>query len=308
MADPDTAQNAAVPLAFNQFIEVMNMDQAKDLVRAINTFMKDFKHRTPNAEADSQAVQGFLQQMETAMAKHPLFAASSPAELDAATEAMEKYLMTKLHERTFRAAPDDVERDELLAVRCTGLGFVQPQHLEVPDGIVDEGCLARAAAELNRMNNFKAPRDKLVCILNCCRMLNNLLTSRSTADGIGADDFTPLLILAVIRARPTCLASNLAYIERYRYHARLVSEAQYYYIQLCSAATFIEMMDATSLKVHPDEFIAHMLAAGAMSDEQLAMMQSSNSNSADGSAAAAAAGPGQPPPPQLQQPGQPQPG
>jgi hypothetical protein len=31
-------------------------------------------------------LQGFLQQMETAMAKHPLFAASSPAELDAATE------------------------------------------------------------------------------------------------------------------------------------------------------------------------------------------------------------------------------
>jgi hypothetical protein len=37
-----------------------------------------------------------------------------------------------------------------------GLGFVQPHHLEVPDGIVDEGCLARAAAELNRMNSFKA--------------------------------------------------------------------------------------------------------------------------------------------------------
>jgi hypothetical protein len=32
------------------------------------------------------SLQGFLQQMETAMAKHPLFAASSPAELDAATE------------------------------------------------------------------------------------------------------------------------------------------------------------------------------------------------------------------------------
>jgi hypothetical protein len=70
-------------------------------------------------------------------------------------QALEKYLMTKLHERTFRQAPDDVERDELLAVRCAGLGFVQPHHLEVPDGIADEGCLARAAAELNRMNSFK---------------------------------------------------------------------------------------------------------------------------------------------------------
>ena len=35
------------------------------------------------------------------MAKHPLFAGSGPQELDAACEALEKYLMTKLHDRTF---------------------------------------------------------------------------------------------------------------------------------------------------------------------------------------------------------------
>jgi hypothetical protein len=80
-------------------------------------------------------------------------------------QALEKYLMTKLHERTFRQAPDDVERDELLAVRCAGLGFVQPHHLEVPDGIVDEGCLARAAAELNRMNSFKVGSKERTCVL-----------------------------------------------------------------------------------------------------------------------------------------------
>jgi hypothetical protein len=55
---------------------------------------------------------------------------------------------------------------------------------------------------------------------------------------VGADDFTPLLILAVIRARPTSLGSNLAYIERYRYHSRLVSETHYYYIQLVRPPVF----------------------------------------------------------------------
>lgn len=168
--------------------------------------------------------------------------------------------MTKLHERTFRQSADDVERDELLAIRCAALQFVVPAHLEIPDGVVDEAALGRAAAELNKINNYKvrhagmharghaaggqrqtccsvgavstltrrsqansavmphclaagghvltanplpalntlavsavcagsgslqAPRDKLVCILNCCRMLNNLLTSRSKAEGIG---------------------------------------------------------------------------------------------------------------------------
>lgn len=31
----------------------------------------------------------------------------------------------------------------------------------------------------------QAPRDKLVCILNCCRMLNSMLASRSKAEGVG---------------------------------------------------------------------------------------------------------------------------
>jgi hypothetical protein len=36
----------------------------------------------------------------------------------------------------------------------------------------------------------------------------------------------------VIKAATPALASNLAYIERYRYHPKLTAEAQYYYIQL----------------------------------------------------------------------------
>lgn len=74
--------------------------------------MKGFKQSAPDADADSRAVQvrgsqagvdiaagaagvprllvcvmqGFLQQMETAMAKHPLFADTTPQEQDAATE------------------------------------------------------------------------------------------------------------------------------------------------------------------------------------------------------------------------------
>lgn len=57
MTDIESQHNAALPVAFNRFIEIMNQDAAKDLVRMINTFMKELKHRPSNAEADSQAVQ-----------------------------------------------------------------------------------------------------------------------------------------------------------------------------------------------------------------------------------------------------------
>ena len=48
----------------------------------------------------------------------------------------------------------------------------------------------------------------------------------------GADDFTPVLIYTVIRAQPEALASNLAFVERYRMVSRLVSESMYFFVQM----------------------------------------------------------------------------
>lgn len=59
-----------------------------------------------------------------------------------------------------------------------------------------------AQKELQKINTYKAPHDKLVCILNCCRVINNLLLNVSLATNDnppGADDFLPILIYIVIK-------------------------------------------------------------------------------------------------------------
>ena len=48
--------------------------------------MREIKQRAPDPEVDGRLVQGFFEQMETAMAKHPLWAGATPHDLDAATE------------------------------------------------------------------------------------------------------------------------------------------------------------------------------------------------------------------------------
>nr|CAD1837554.1 unnamed protein product [Ananas comosus var. bracteatus] len=67
---------------------------------------------------------------------------------------------------------------------------------------------------------YKAPRDKLVCILNCCKVINNLLLNvfiASDENPPGADEFLPVLIYVIIKANPPQLHSNLLYIQRYRH-------------------------------------------------------------------------------------------
>ncbi len=83
---------------------------------------------------------------------------------------------------------DDLERDRVLAQRIALFGWVEAKHLDVPEGEGSEGFLmfaqqgdtytsiglARAdlhIAELLKINHYKAPRDKLICILNCCKVI-----------------------------------------------------------------------------------------------------------------------------------------
>lgn len=59
-----------------------------------------------------------------------------------------------------------------------------------------------AQKELQKINMYKAPRDKLACILNCCKVINNLLLNASIVSNEnppGADEFLPVLIYVTIK-------------------------------------------------------------------------------------------------------------
>lgn len=93
--------------------------------------------------------------------------------------------------------------------------FIQPKHLDIrdmPEDISEERWEA-SASELRMMSKFKSPRDKLICILNCCRIVTFLLTKATSETGRqpGADEFLPALIYGVIRANPDNLYSNVEY-------------------------------------------------------------------------------------------------
>jgi hypothetical protein len=63
----------------------------------------------------------------------------------------------------------------------------------------------------------------------------------------GADDFTPVLIYVTIKAAPDAMASNLAFIERFRLASHLVSEVSYMFVQMVSFIPVVCLKYPTNL-------------------------------------------------------------
>jgi hypothetical protein len=88
-------------------------------------------------------------------------------------------------------------------------------------------------AELLKINHYKAPRDKMICVLNCCKVifgqsiivtitiislktrklniisLLGLIRHVAGWDNTSADAFLPILIFVVLRANPDNMISNI---------------------------------------------------------------------------------------------------
>ncbi|KAE8729348.1 Vacuolar protein sorting-associated protein 9A [Hibiscus syriacus] len=161
--------------------------------------------------------------------------------------------MTKLFASVFASLPDDVKHDEQLSEKMALVQqFVRPENLDIKPTFQNETSWLLAQKELQKINMYKAPRDKLVFILNCCKVINNLLLNASIASNKnppGADDFLPVLIYVTIKANPQ-FHSNLLYIQRYRRQSRLVSEAAYFFTNMLSAEAFISNLDGLSNQIN----------------------------------------------------------
>lgn len=260
----DASSSSSQSLTFYDFLDRMRNPASLDLVRSIKSFIVSFSFSTANAENDGKRLQDFLLTMEASIRDHPLWDGASEEEIDSAIEGLEKYVMTKLFARTFASSHEDAKIDQEISEKIHLLQhFLKPEHLDIPEVFHNEASWLLAEKELQKINAFKAPREKLLCILSCCRVINNLLLNASMSENRvpGADDFLPVLIFVTIKANPPQLHSNLKFIQLFRRQEKLVSEAAYYFTNLVSAKTFICDLDAKSLSIDETEFEENMKRA-----------------------------------------------
>ncbi|KAL1867343.1 hypothetical protein VTK73DRAFT_4250 [Phialemonium thermophilum] len=286
---PEPEPEPALPFDFHRFLEQLRNKKADPVARYLKSFLSEFSKRQWLVHEQVKIISDFLAFIANKMAQCEVWRDVSDAEFDNAREGMEKLVMNRLYTQTFSPAipppqpipgakprrrggerpmgpgrrgqhQEDVERDEILSQKIQIYSWTREEHLDIPP-VSESGkrFLELAQQELLKIKSYRAPRDKIICVLNCCKVIFGLL-KHSKSDS-SADSFMPMLIYVVLHANPEHLVSNVQYILRFRNQEKLGGEAGYYLSSLMGAIQFIENMDRTTLTITDEEFERNVEAA-----------------------------------------------
>ncbi|KAK6227557.1 hypothetical protein QIS74_01112 [Colletotrichum tabaci] len=286
---PEPEPEPALPFDFHRFLEQLRNKKADPVARYLKSFLSEFGKRQWMVHEQVKIISDFLAFIANKMAQCEVWRDVSDAEFDNAREGMEKLVMNRLYTQTFSPAipppqpipgakpkrrggerpmgpgrrgqhQEDVERDDILTQKINIYAWLREEHLDIPPaGDSGRRFLKLAQQELLKIKSYRAPRDKIICVLNCCKVIFGLL-KHSKSDS-SADSFMPLLIYVVLQANPEHLVSNVQYILRFRNQEKLGGEAGYYLSSLMGAIQFIENMDRTTLTITDEEFEKNVEAA-----------------------------------------------
>lgn len=250
---------------YARFREMLKHYSAKPVITSLQEFVRQFPTGLSRSEAARRVHKFLTTTQDWMLSDIVVFSADGDEEgrMNAA-EGLEKFLLSRLHQKIFATDLADQEEDARLHERVASLSWVSFEHLGVPP--VEPSLLMLAVNELRRVEDYKAPRDKLVCILNASRVINDVLKRTFEDAGVAgrplsADDFLPLLIFTVISANPPRLHSNVEFVAAFRHPSRLVAEDAYFLTALQSAIAFLNEATAKVLEVSEDEFNRHCAAS-----------------------------------------------
>ncbi|KAH6608607.1 guanine nucleotide exchange factor vps9 [Trichoderma cornu-damae] len=290
---PDPEPEPALPFDFHRFLEQLRNKKADPVARYLKSFLFEFGKRQWMVHEQVKIISDFLAFIANKMMLCEVWRDVTDAEFDNAREGMEKLVMNRLYTQTFSPAipppkpipgakprrrggdpplgpgrrgqhQEDVERDDIVTQKINIYGWVKEDHLDIPQ----VGESGRRFLKLAQQG--EAPRDKIICVLNCCKVIFGLLKHNKSDSS--ADSFMPLLIYVVLQSNPEHLVSNVQYILRFRNQEKLGGEAGYYLSSLMGAVQFIENMDRTSLTITDDEFEKNVEAAvSAIAEKHQAM-------------------------------------
>ena len=240
LKDPSAAQIVArVKLFVSRFPLEANREIAAE---GLHKYASSFFHFSPCAR--------FISRLEEEIPNIEIFTDGASDDYLNTKEGLEKLILKPLHQHVFSIDSNDKLLDEQLSQKITRISPIISlhKHLHGPSELQDDSLIELSIQEFQRIDLYRAPRDKLQCILNGFRVIRHSLDTVIGVSKWGADQLLPVCIYAIIRANPPCLLSNVNFITHFRHPSRLRGEDEYLLMQMNIAIKDILSIDEILLK------------------------------------------------------------
>lgn len=244
------------------------MSNQKEAAKSSNSIFKEFyeKLQNPKSEEIRQLFQGFVEKgfkpraSREEMAKQireiielmfENFADIWKIRSKIILEGMEQLVTKNLYKILRLRRETELQENEMIEKKMKVIGsFIKPEHLDIDPKRLNHARVERAIGELQKMNKFKTPRDKMVLIMNSCKIIGLMLkeTNKSKV-AEGADMFFPCIIYVLLKGCPKDIKAHVEYIKLYRNPELLESEDDYFLTTMSSAVDFVGNMIGDDLNI-----------------------------------------------------------
>jgi len=146
---------------------------------------------------------------------------------------LERNLFMHVYDRLFSVSVEDTQLTAEIATKGPQLSY---RHFFIPEKYSNQVPWQLALDEISKKNIYKAPQDKINCIINCWNIIFTY-TRPFGIGSIGADDFLPIMAFVLLAARPPYLLSNIQYILLY---TTLDAEQEVWIMNLLSAVEIVK--------------------------------------------------------------------
>ncbi|EJS42499.1 vps9p [Saccharomyces arboricola H-6] len=251
---------------FQLFVKQLQTPGADPLVKYTKSFLRNFlaQRLLWTVTEEIKLINDFKTFIYDKFSLYEPFKSLDNSKTRNAREGMEKLIMGKLYVRCFSPSlyetlqkplddehMRDLNDDNTLLEKIEHYRFISPVMLDIPDTMPNAKLnkfVQLASTELGKINRFKSPRDKMVCVLNASKVIFGLL-KHTKLEQNGADSFIPVLIYCILKGQIRYLVSNVNYIERFRSPEFMRGEEEYYLSSLQAAVNFIMSLTESSLTI-----------------------------------------------------------
>lgn len=146
------------------------------------------------------------------------------------------------------------EKEYILQRKMFSLQILTYHDFDIPKEQYDIDIITKSVSYIRALRYFRAPIDKMNCILHSCKILYDLFQIKQVnTSKMSADSLLPIIIYTILTARPEGIIIDCHYISNVQHPLILHGENEYYITLILSSIDYILQYDVRDHRKKSDK-------------------------------------------------------